>query len=164
MCIDNYQQFLEQIIKAIMECGINVSNLEMDHIGYQASSNEDYDDLIPQFGEIGEMVSETVVGRRRVGIFKLIPQLKFKGYIISAIELIAPKDGQVCPSALEHVEFVINEEIGTFMQKYPAVNWDASAINQKDFPMIKLRLTEHAQVKFHKTNVLEIVEKRGLSK
>jgi len=160
MVIDNYQNFLEQIIKAITGYGINVSNLEMDHIGYQASSNEDYNNLVPQFTEIGEMVSEEIVRGRRVGIFKLNPQLKFEGYAISAIELIAPKDGQNCPSALEHVEFVIDEEFETFMQKYPVVDWDTSSINQKRFPMIKLKLAEHIQVKFHKTNVLEIIEKK----
>lgn len=156
--IDNYQNFLEQTISLIEGKGISISDLEMDHIGYQASSNEDYDNLVPEFNELGEMVSEVIVGGRRVGVFKLNSCLKYKHYSISAIELIAPKDGQECPSALEHVEFVIKEEFTTFMQKYPKINWDTSAIDQKDFPMIKLRLTEYTQVKFHKKNILDIVK------
>lgn len=162
MILKNYKQFLEKILKNIAKLGIDVSSLEMDHIGYQASSDKDYDNLKPQFDEIGKMVSKTLVGGRKVGIFKLNTPLKFQNYIISAIELVAPKDGQVCPSSLEHVEFVLNEKFETFLSKYHIVNWDISAINQKDFPMIKLKLTNYTQVKFHKMNVLKIVEKQKL--
>lgn len=162
MIIDNYQTFLDQIIAKITEQGIDLSGLEMDHIGYQASSDEDYDNLVSRFKKIGTMVSEVTVGGRRVGIFKLKQPLKYKGYSIPAVELVAPKEGQDCLSALEHVEFVIDEDFKTFMGKYPELDWDTSAIDQKNFPLLKLRLDKHTQVKFHRENVLDIVEQEGL--
>jgi hypothetical protein len=78
--------------------------------------------------------------------------------LIPAVELVAPKQGQVCPSALEHAEFVIDEDFETLAQKYPEVNWDVSAIDQPMFPMLKIKLGEFIQVKFHYKPVLEIVK------
>ncbi len=156
--LNNCEQFLDELIQKINELGIDVFGYELDHLGYQASSNEDYDRLKPEFMEIGEIVAEKIVGDRQVGVFKLERKLKYRNYYISAIELVAPKAGEVCPSALEHAEFVIPEDFETFMKKYPALAWDTSAANQDVFPMVKLKLTDHTQVKFHKTNVLKIVE------
>ncbi len=156
--LNNCEQFLDELIQKINELGIDVFGYELDHIGYQAASNEDYDRLKPEFMEIGELVAENIVGGRRVGVFKLERKLKYRNYAIPAIELVAPKEGEVCPSALEHAEFVIPEDFETFMKKYPALAWDTSAVDQAVFPMVKLKLTDHTQVKFHKTNVLKIVE------
>lgn len=155
--LNNCGRFLDELIQKINELGIDVFGYELDHIGYQASSDEDYDRLKPEFREIGELVYEDIVGGRRVGIFNLERKLKYRNYAVSAIELVAPKAGEVCPSALEHAEFVIPEDFETFMKKYPTVAWDTGAIDQAVFPLIKLKLTDHTQVKFHKTNVLKIV-------
>lgn len=157
MILENYENFIIKILDKLNKLGIDVSGLNMDHIGYQASSNEDYDKLKAEFDAIGERVSEAVVGGRRVGIYKLNKPLIFRQYVNTAIELIAPKAGQVCPSALEHVEFVI-DGFENFMKKYPDIQWDTSAISQPDFPMIKLKLDKDSQVKFHLTPVLEIVK------
>lgn len=157
MILDNYQLFIRSLLSKLQELGIDVSNLVMDHIGYQASSDEDYDKLCLEFDKLGEKVRESIVGGRRVGIYKLNQPLHYRQYINPAVELVAPKSGQVCPSALEHVEFVI-DSFGSFMKKYPDVNWDITDISQPDFPMIKLKLSDYTQVKFHLTPVLQIVE------
>ena len=157
MVLDNYTNFIDNILKKLKELEVGVSGLDMDHIGYQASSNEDYDKLSVEFDKLGERVSEEVVGGRRVGIYKLFKPLQFGQYTNTAIELVAPKDGQVCPSALEHIEFVLKEPFESFMGKYSKINWDTSAIDQPDFPMIKLKLDKDVQVKFHLTPVLDII-------
>lgn len=158
MILDNYTLFIEEVLQKIHEVTIDVSRLDMDHIGYQASSNKDYDRLKEEFDNLGERVSEEIVGGRRVGIYKLNNPLQYQQYTIPAIELVAPKERQICPSAFEHVEFVIQEPFESFIKRYPSVSWDVSAINQKDFPMVKLKLDTYIQVKFHLTPVLEIVE------
>ncbi len=157
MVLDNYANFIENILNKLDGLGIEVSDLDMDHIGYQASSNDDYDKLRAEFDSLGERVSEEIVGGRRVGIYKLFRPLRFQHFISLAIELVAPKDGQVCPSALEHVEFVLKEPFMSFMKKYPNIPWDTSAINQPDFPMIKLKIDKNTQVKLHLTPVLDII-------
>jgi len=157
MILDAYTIFIEETLKKIHELGIDVSTLNMDHIGYQASSDEDYDRLCSDFDQIGTRVSEKIVGGRRVGIYKLNTPLQYKQYISDAIELVAPKAGQICPSALEHVEFVVSD-FDSFIKKYPSVPWDTSKTNQPIFPMITLKLTDTTQVKFHLQPVLEIIK------
>lgn len=158
MVLDTYTPFIEGILKKINDLGIDVSDLNMDHIGYQASSNQDYDDLRKEFDEIGDYVSEKIVGGRRVGIYKLREPLRYKQYTNEAIELVAPKEGQICPSGLEHVEFILKETFDSFMKKYPNLSWDTSKTNQPMFPMINLKLSDSTQVKFHYKPVLEIVK------
>lgn len=158
MILDNYKDFLEKLIKDIEGKGIDVSNLNLDHFGYQCSSNEDYDNLRPELEKIAKLISENIVGGRRVGIFKLNTPLGYKNWKIPAVELVAPKEGQQCPSALEHAEFVIDEGFDSFVKKYPNLSWDLTAVSQPIFPMVKLKLSDYTQVKFHYKPVLEIVK------
>ncbi|NTU47018.1 VOC family protein [Candidatus Roizmanbacteria bacterium] len=163
MILDNYDDFIKTILHKLKNHGIDVEKLNMDHIGYQASSDEDYNTLKNEFNNFGSLVSEEIVGGRRVGIYKLSQALQFHQYIIPAIELIAPKAGQTCPSALEHVEFVLTESFDSFMNKYPDLHWDTTAINQPGFPMIKIKLGDTIQVKFHLQPILEIVSGKTAS-
>jgi len=158
MILENYKVFLDKLIGDIEEKGIDISSFNLDHFGYQCFSNEDYDKLKPEFEKIANLVSENLVGGRRVGIFKLNAPLEYKNWKIPAVELVAPKEGQNCPSALEHAEFVIDEDFDSFVKKYPNFSWDLTAVNQPTFPMVKLKLSEYTQAKFHYKPVLEIVE------
>ncbi len=157
MFLDNYREFLDKLFSDIDAKRIDTSDYYLDHFGYQCSSNEDYDKLKLELLEIAEMVSENIVGGRRVGILKFNTPLLYNGREIPAFELVAPKDGQVCPSTLEHAEFVIDTDFDSFIKKYPDLDWDLTAINQPTFPMVKLKLTERTQVKFHYKPVLEIL-------
>lgn len=162
MILDGYISFLDELFERISDHGIDISEYELDHIGYQADSDADYDRLIPEFLKIGDQVHENLVGGRKVSIFKLSKPLKYENFIITAAELVAPKKGQKCVSSFEHVEFVIDEKFADFMKRYPLINWDTTAANQPNFPMIKLQLDEHMQVKFHYEPVLQII--RNLKK
>jgi predicted metalloenzyme YecM len=158
MKLEKFTSFLDRFFANLNKFGIDITGYDLDHLGYQCSSDEDYDNLSTTFSELGEMFDENVVGGRRVGLFKLDVPIVYKDYSIPAIELIAPKIGQECPSALEHAEFVISEKFDTFMSKYPSIKWDTSAVDQPMFPMVKLRLGEHMQVKFHYEPVIAISE------
>ncbi|OGJ22498.1 MAG: hypothetical protein A2804_03000 [Candidatus Pacebacteria bacterium RIFCSPHIGHO2_01_FULL_46_10] len=161
MILANYQVFLDHFFNKLEELGIDVANLELDHIAYQTQSDDDYDQIKPEFKKIGKEMSEAIVGGRRVGIFQLNSPLQYKGRSIPAVELIAPKTGQVCVSALEHGEFVIKEDFESFVKKYPRLAWDTSKVHQPVFPMITLKLDDGVQVKFHYQPVLDIVKKNG---
>lgn len=160
MIFDNYKEFLDKLLQDIEVKGIDVSKYNLDHFGYQCSSNEDYDKLKIEVGKTAKLISEYVVGGRRVGIFKFSTPLEYKNWDIQAVEIVAPKEGQECPSALEHAEFVIDTDFDTFVKKYPNLDWDMTAVNQPTFPMVKLRLSDITQVKFHLQPLLEIVESK----
>lgn len=159
MILNKFTPFLDKVFDRLKELGVDISKYELDHIAYQASSDADYDRLMPEFLKISKLVNEAIVSNRRVGIFKLNSPFKYKNYSIPAIELIAPKEGQKCPSAAEHAEFVLDEKFDTFMKKYLNLDWDISAIDQPVFPMVKLKLADNIQVKFHYESILEIVKK-----
>jgi len=160
MVLENSSSFLDRLFGKINELGVDISKFDLDHIAYQASSDENYDSIKPTLLKIAELVDENIVGGRRVGLFKLDKPLIYRHYSVPALELVAPKEGQICPSALEHVEFVIDESFDSFMKKYPNLNWDISAVNQPIFPMIKLEIDRHVRVKFHYEPVLEIVRRK----
>ena len=157
MILDNYQNFLDKLLKDVEGKGIDVSGYNLDHFGYQCSSDENYDKLKPELEQVARLISENIVGNRRVGIFKLNTSLDYKDKKIEAVEIVAPKEGQVCPSALEHAEFVIDTDFDSFVKKYPNLPWDTSKVNQPTFPMVTLKLSGDTQVKFHLQPVLEIV-------
>ena len=160
MILENLSSFLDKLFAKLAEKGIDVSEYEMDHIGYQCSSSDDYDKLKLTFSDLGVLLDENIVGDRRVGLFKLREAIQYKKYLINAIELIEPKKGQICLSSLEHVEFVINEQFDTFVARYPTLQWDTSAVNQPMFPMVKLPLGDNIQVKFHHEHVFDIAARK----
>jgi predicted metalloenzyme YecM len=158
MIIDNYKEFLDTLLDNISKYKIDVSNYKLDHIGYQCSSDNDYDNLKNEVNEFASLVSENIVGGRRVGIFKLDSPLKYNNWGIEAFEIIAPKESQSCPSALEHAELAVDSDFKTFIKKYSNIPFDTSKIDQPVFPMVTLKLSENTQVKFHLKPILEIVK------
>ena len=158
--LENLFSFLDNLFLRLAELGVEISKYKMDHVGYQCSSDADYDKCKESFLNLGELIDENIVGDRRVGLFKLNKPIDYRNYRINAIEVIAPKKGQVCPSALEHAEFVLDEKFNEFMARYPSTKWDTSAVDHPMFPMVKLRLGEHIQAKFHYEHVFDISDRK----
>ncbi|NMB57168.1 VOC family protein [Candidatus Beckwithbacteria bacterium] len=155
MIIDNYQNFLDQIFQQIKKNKIDVSALQLDHLGYQASSDKDYDRLKPEFLEFAKLKKESLVGERRVGIFELNSSLFYQNYKICAIELIAPKKEQKCDSSFEHAEFVIKESFEDFIKKYPQIDWNIEAMKRDIYAKVQLKLPNGLGVKFHRASILQ---------
>lgn len=149
--------FLNTFFNLLTSTQIDVSNLYLDHFAYQTNSASDYEKIKFEVLSIADEVSEKIIGDRRVSIFKLRTPFDYKGRVIPVIEIIEPKEGQICPSAFEHAEFVV-DSIPKFVQKYPDLDWDLSSANRPDFPHLKLKLSDAIQVKFHPQSILEIIE------
>lgn len=158
MILTNYQSFLDTVFQKIQELQINVSKMELDHFGYQAASDKEYEDLKLEATKIGKLVKEDVVNGRKVGFLEFFTPLVYHNRQISAFEFYAPKLGQKVKSGLEHTEFVLQESFSSFLQKYPKIAWDKSAIESTTYPQIKLKLTEDIQVKFLPRPILEVVK------
>jgi predicted metalloenzyme YecM len=149
--------FLDEFLKRIGEVGIDISGLVIDHVAYRTESMDEYEKLKQEFSKIGKQVHENIVRERRVGVFKLNTPIKYKQYLIPAIEMVAPKAGEIIKPGWEHAEIVLKESYGEFMKKYLNLNWDTSVMNSDLFSMIKLRLGEDMQVKFHLMPILDII-------
>ncbi|MFC1780545.1 VOC family protein [Patescibacteria group bacterium] len=154
MILSNYKTFLDKLFQKLNEKGIDVSNYELDHLGYISPFGEEYDKVKQEVLEIADLDHESEVGQWLVSAYKLKTPLIYKNYKIHAIELITPKDGSKVKSGFEHVEFVLNESFDSLIAKYPNLNWDISKIKRKEYSMLKLKLSDDMQVKFPRKSVL----------
>ncbi len=159
MLLDDVVPFLDEIFVRLLRRELDVSSYELDHIGYQASSQRDYLRLRESAQRIGDLIVENSVEGRAVGLIALRSPIIYRDHAIGALEIIAPKPGQICPSAWEHAEFVIDESFETVMGRYPDFDWDTSAKDREQFPMVKLPLGDHLQVKFHHQHILALFQK-----
>lgn len=160
MITDNLKTFIDSVLTNLKTIGVDVLDLELDHFGYQTSSKEDYESKKTAAQQIGKMESENIVNGRRVGIFRLNEPCLYKGFKISGFELVETRDGQVCESALEHLEFVLKGTFQDFMDKYPSVNWDTAALNRPEFAKLSLRFEDGSGVKFHLKNIFEEIPQK----
>ena len=146
MITRNLNNFASSLINQLP---LDVSNLQLDHFGYQSSSVQDYENLKQESLTIGNLISENIVSGRRVAIFKFIKPYKYKHYLISGFELIEPKKGQKCKSELNHLEFVIPISLDEFLRDHDNIQWSFKAKDRKEFPKISLDLENGKSVKFH---------------
>jgi predicted metalloenzyme YecM len=153
----NHEAFLNSFFEEIAKSKIDIAGLPLDHIAYQASSSTDYENLIPEFSNLGKFVSEEIVGDRRVAVFRLNTPIQYKNYQIPAVELIESKKGQVCTSAFQHAEFVISQSFQYYIDKYPSTKWDTSSMYRDEFSHLKLNFDNGLTLKFLLKPILELV-------
>ena len=153
----NYQTFLDQFFAQIAAAKLDISGMPLDHIAYQASSAEDYEQHLPEFSHVGALISEEMIANRRVAVYELATPLTYRDYHIPAVELIEPRAGQVIDSGFQHAEFVINVPFEEYMKKYPELNWDTSSMYRDEFSHLKLNFANGMTLKFLLKPILELV-------
>ena len=159
MIFENYELFLNKTYSGLQEIGLDVTGLVLDHVGYQTSSAQDYETKKEELLRIAVLRSENLLGGRRVGICQLNEPLTYKEQVINAVELVEPKEGQVCESRLDHTEFITPITFDEMMTKYPNVNWDTSAKARPEFAKLQLRLANGLGVKFHRAHIFDEIPK-----
>lgn len=145
--------FISNKLEQLDKVGIDYSNLEMDHFAYQTSSKEDYESKKEECKKIGELIKESIVEDRRVAIFENKCPIQVGNYLVSAFELVEPKEGQIIESKLVHIEFVI-PSFDKFIEQYPNSNLDTSKVDRPEFPKISINSDDGTSIKFHTKNIL----------
>lgn len=153
--VDNYKEFIDDIYKRLAEFGIDTSQLKLDHIAYQASSEKDYDKHVEEIKKIATQISETLVGGRKLGIFQLQSPLTYQDQSFWVVEIIAPREGQEAKSAWEHAEFLTPNTLEDFIIQYPTIEFDTSVMNRDVFPMLVLSLGDDLRAKFPRFGIIE---------
>lgn len=153
-------QFLDSFFEQIKNVNLDVTGLSLDHIAYQASSSEDYNKVKTNFSNLGKLVNEEVIGGRRVSVFQLDEPLTYKNYQIPVLELIEPKEGQICESALQHAEFVYENPFEDLIEKYPNIDWDTSSMHRDEFAHLKLNFDNGLTLKFLHAPILSMFEEK----
>jgi predicted metalloenzyme YecM len=153
--MSNYGQFLNTLFEEAEKLNLDLSNLELDHIAYQVTSSEDYDEIKNNFLKLGNLINEKIIGNRRVAVFKLNNPISHQKYSIWALELVEPKKQQKCESQLQHAEFIYTEDFEKLINKYPNIHWDTSSIDNNEFSHLKLNLKNGLTIKFVHTPILK---------
>ncbi|WKZ30679.1 MAG: VOC family protein [Candidatus Dojkabacteria bacterium] len=90
MIYSGYQSFLDKVFSGLRDMGIDVSDMEIDHIAYQTASSLEYDELKPELLKDTTLIREVIVNGRRVGVFKFNTAITYNSQKVEAIELIEP--------------------------------------------------------------------------
>jgi predicted metalloenzyme YecM len=141
-------QFLDNLFADLKKENIDVSNFFLDHVCFRTESEADYLRTKEEFFEVGELLSETLVGGRLIASFKLQRPFIYHDRLIRVIEVPAPKAGSPYPRGFEHAEFAIPISFHQLFELYPSTHFkrpkNPGAFNAE----VSLKLNQ-SNVKFH---------------
>jgi len=151
------QSFLNQVFKDIKSTPINVDEFELDHICYRVETNERYQELKTIMQEISDLISENTISNRLIQTFKLNQPIEYQDRDIWIIEIPAPKESSFYTEGFEHAEFVINQELHSFMSLYPDIEFNTKSITKAINPEISLKL-RNTKIKFHEMSLERVCQ------
>ncbi len=155
MNINDFSEFLNKWFANVNSLGIDSSQMTLDHIGYSVSSKEEYDDEKKAILASADLVREAIVSNRRVGVYKFKEPLKYKDFLIEALEVIEPKESETGWTGFEHAEFTTQTDLHELIKLYPNLPWNTSSIDRSDFPRLKIIFSDNTEVKFNNGPILE---------
>ena len=148
--------FLRKLFAALAECSVDVSDLELDHLCYRVEDVDRYAELREQLDAEGTLLSESLIGGRPIASYCLRDPFRFDERRIAVLELPAPKAGSPYPEGYEHAEFVVDENLMKFTQRYPQLAWDLSDIDKAINADVRLRF-DGFSVKFHRRSLADVI-------
>lgn len=155
--IGDYDAFLSEILSLVAKEGFKEKDLaQLDHICYRTVSLSNYEQKKNELCFVANLLGETTVNNRPIATFRLIEPIIHAGWRIDAIELPAPKQGSTYPEGLEHVEFVIFDDIKGFTTKYPSKKFDLRSVDRGINPELGFDLGK-LSVKFHLLSLPAVV-------
>ncbi len=155
--IGDYPNFLNDILGRVIAVGFNLSDfIQIDHMCYRTMSIDNYEAKKAELPSVAKLLGETMINKRPISTFRLNEPVIHSPWRIDAIELAAPKAGSEHQEGLEHVEFVLFDDIPTFLKKYEGKPFEMRAADRGINPEIGLQLDE-LSVKFHLLNLPTVV-------
>lgn len=155
--IGNHEEFLDDILARTEAEGMEFTDFsQIDHMCYRTTSLQNYTEKKTELSEVARLLGETTINGRPISTFRLHEPVHHGTWRIDAIELPAPKDGSAYAEGLEHIEFVLYDDIPTFLKKYEGKPFELRAADRGINPEIGLSLGE-LTVKFHLLNLPTVV-------
>jgi predicted metalloenzyme YecM len=155
--IGDYSAFLDDILARVINEGFDLRDfVQIDHMCYRTTSTENYTKKKTELETVAELLGETMINSRPISTFRLYKPVIHKPWRIDAVELPAPKTGEEHTEGLEHIEFVLYDDIPDFLKKYNGKPFEMRAADRGINPEIGLQLGEYS-VKFHLLNLPTVV-------
>jgi uncharacterized protein len=147
--IGNYPAFLEEILLRVTAAGFDLADfVQIDHMCYRTVSDENYTHMKDRLASVASLLGETMVNKRPIAAFRLHEPVMYKTWRIDTVEVPAPKAGKDFAEGLEHVEFVLFDDLPAFLKKYAGQPFKMDAADRGINPEIGLQLDDYS-VKFH---------------
>ncbi len=113
--IVDYVELLDKIFNGLNKLGIQENELkELDHIAYRTQDIQRYDDIKKELIPFFDKYNEKKFGGRLILVGRFKKPLKYRQFIISGFELLAPKENNKFKNGLEHAEFVLDKSLNNF--------------------------------------------------
>jgi predicted metalloenzyme YecM len=146
---NSVEEFLEKVFENLENDGIDVADLELDHLCYRVETMQEYDELKKELENVGKMLGEIKVKQRFIATYKLDEPIIFKGRKISVVEVPQPSEHASYKKGWQHGEFVIGDEFEDFINKYSEIKFVMSGNKDDVNPELKLVWSDDCAVKFH---------------
>lgn len=147
--------FLEKAFSHLNASGIDVSKYEMTHLCYRTATAEEFLTKKDELSHVGSLISNVLAEGRPYLVYKLNDPIIYREHKVSLIALPYPKPNNTYPTALQHVAFLMREDISTLLDKYPEIEFDTLELNRKSHPEIKIRFHDSV-VKFHNLSLEDL--------
>lgn len=147
--IGDYTAFLDEILARVEKEGFDFGDfVQIDHMCYRTGSWESYLQKKDELSAVAQLLGETAVNGRPIATFRLNRPVMHGPWRIDAVELPAPKEGSGYAPGLEHIEFVLYDDIPAFLRKYADKPFKTKAADRGINPEVGLPLGD-LTVKFH---------------
>jgi predicted metalloenzyme YecM len=160
--LGNVHGFLDRAFSHLEELEVDVSEYEMTHLCYRVATEKEFLSKKEDLSKMGTMISEVLAEGRPYLVFKLHHPITYHEYEVSLIALPYPKPNNSYDTALQHVAFLMKEELSTLLNQYPHLEFDTLELQRASHPEIKLRFDDLV-VKFHNLSLEELARKEFLS-
>lgn len=155
--IGDYPTFLDDILGRVTDEGFDLADfVQIDHMCYRTTSLDNYVEKKSELATVAKLLGETLINGRPISTFRLQEPVIHSPWRIDAIELPAPKAGAEHREGLEHIEFVLFDDIPTFLKKYEGKPFEMRAADRGINPEIGLQLDD-LSIKFHLLNLPTVV-------
>jgi uncharacterized protein len=149
--------FLEKAFSHLNEVGVDVGEYEMTHLCYRVATEEEFWAKKEGLSRVGNLISNVLAEGRPYLVYKLNDPIIYREHCVSLIALPYPKTNNTYPTALQHVAFLMKEEISTLLDKYPNTEFDILELARASHPELKLRFHDLV-VKFHNLSLEDLAQ------
>ncbi len=158
--------FLDQLFASLHADGLQVQELELDHLCYRVDSSERYSACRTLFAQHGTLLAESMISGRPIATYRLHQPFVYLVRRIAVVELASPKPGSPYPEGYEHAEFVVPElgnasvrytsDLLAFTERYSQLPWDLSDLNKSTNADVRMRYAGFS-VKFHRHSLEDVI-------
>lgn len=149
--------FLEKAFSHLKDASIDVSHYEMTHLCYRVATEEEFFVKKEALSKVGKLISNVLAEGRPYLVYKLNDPITYRKHSVSLIALPYPKLNNTYQTALQHVAFLMKEDISTLIDKYPEIEFDVLELNRASHPELKLRFPDLV-VKFHNLSLEDLAQ------